>query len=367
MRGSIRKRGANSWEIKIELERVNGKRHRRFVTVKGTYKDAQKELTRLLSSADDGTLPDPTRTTVGEYVREWLGSTLTQSPKTLERYRELAEHQIIPHLGDERLQKLRPEHIERWHAALLQTGLSARTVGHAHRVLSSVLRRAVENGTLARNVAAIRKPPAVEAKEVEILLPDQVKAVFDSLQGHALHPIASLALATGLRRGELLGLQWPDIDLDRGVLRVERSVEETKAGLRVKPPKTKRGRRNIALSPDAIAMLREHRKAQLELRLVLGQGGQPVLVFSTIEGEMLSPDNLSRDWGRVCRQKKLPKVSFHALRHTHASTLIRAGVDVLTISRRLGHAKAAMTLDVYGHLMEGSDAAAARAIEGLLK
>src|SRR5262245_38013216 len=114
-------------------------------------------------------------------------------------------------------------------------------------------------------------------------------------------------------------------------------------------------------------MLHAHRKQQIELRLALGQGGQPRLVFSTIEGEMLSPDNLSRDWRRVCNAKHLPMASFHSLRHTHVSMLIRAGVDILTISRRLGHSKASVTLDTYGHLIEGADAAAAKAIEGVLK
>ena len=102
----------------------------------------------------------------------------------------------------------------------------------------------------------------------------------------------------------------------------------------------------------------------MELRLALGQGGQPSLVFSTVEGEMLSPDNLSRDWRRACAARKLPRVSFHALRHTHASTLIRASVDILTVGRRLGHSRASTTLDKYGHLVEGADAAAAEAIEG---
>jgi integrase len=162
-------------------------------------------------------------------------------------------------------------------------------------------------------------------------------------------------------------LLWTDIDLDRGTLRVERSVEETKAGLRIRPPKSKRGRRNLTLPPEAIDMLREHRKRQIELRLALGQGGQPSLVFSTIEGGHLSPDNLSRDWRRVCAARKLPRCSFHALRHAHASMLIRAGVDILTISRRLGHAKVSTTLDTYGHLIEGADAEAAKAMEGLLK
>ena len=322
MRGSIRKRGASSWLLQIEGERINGKRHRRFITVRGTHKDAQKELTRLLSASDDGTLPDPTRMTVADYLRAYLASALNLSPKTLERYRELAERQIIPHLGDVRLQRLRPENLEAWHAALLATGLAPRTVGHAHRVLGSALKRAVENGTLARNVAAVRKPPAVEAEEIEILSPDEVTAVLQSLKGHALHPIASLALATGMRRGELLALQWSDVDLDRRVIRVERSLEETKAGLRVKPPKTKRGRRNIGLSADAVAMLRDHRKRQIELRLALGQGGQPVLVFSTIEGGLLSPNGVSRSWRQTCRARKLPRVQFHAL-----TALARLGID----------------------------------------
>lgn len=158
-----------------------------------------------------------------------------------------------------------------------------------------------------------------------------------------------------------------DIDLDRGTVHIERSVEQTKAGLRIKPPKTRRGRRNVSLPPEAVAVLREHRKRQLELRLALGQGGQPVLVFSDVEGNMLSPNGVSRSWRQTCRAKKLPLVPFHSLRHAHASALIRAGADILTISRRLGHSSASLTLDVYGDLIEGSDAAAAKAIEGLLK
>jgi integrase len=152
----------------------------------------------------------------------------------------------------------------------------------------------------------------------------------------------------------------------RPALRVEHSLEETEAGLRLKAPKTKRGRRNIALPQEAIAMLRGHKIRQMEIRLALGQGA-PSIVFSDIEGKHLKPNGISRGWRQTCKARGLPRVSFHALRHTHASTLIRAGVDILTISRRLGHSGAAMTLDVYGHLIEGADAAAAKAIEGVLK
>jgi integrase len=236
MRGSVKKRGASSWRLVFDVPSADGKRKQRTVTVRGSYKDAQRELTRLTAALDSGALPEPTRQTVGQYLNAWLDGARTQSPKTLERYRELAERQIVPHLGNVLPQKLKPEDLTAWHAKLLDGGISARTVKHAHRVLSGCLRRAVENGTLIRNVAAIRKPPAVEEEEIEILTPDQVSHVLEALRGHRLYPIVSLAAATGMRRGELLALQWSDIDLDRGVLRVERSLEETKAGLRVKPP-----------------------------------------------------------------------------------------------------------------------------------
>jgi len=158
------------------------------------------------------------------------------------------------------------------------------------------------------------------------------------------------------------------VSLDDATIRVERSVEETKAGLRLKPPKTRRGRRTLKVPPETISMLRAHKVKQLELRFALGMGNitPDTLVFGTAEGGLLSPDNLSRDWCRVRRAKGLPLVSFHALRHTHVSLLIAEGVDILKISRRIGHAKASTTLDKYGHLIEPDDAAAANAIASVL-
>jgi integrase len=323
---------------------------------------------RLLNAADQGTLPDPSNATVSEYVRLWLASTHGQSPKTLERYHELAEKQVIPHLGALKLQKLRPEHVQQWHGTLLGIGLSARTTGHAHRLLRLVLQCAVKSGTVIRNVATVHKPPKVEDEEIEILSPEEIAEVRRKLQSHTLSPIVELALATGMRRGELLGLQWGDIDLDGEALRVERSLEETNAGLRLKSPKTKRGRRNISLPSDTVGMLRAYKIEQLRIRLQLGLGNMKpcTLVFSTLEGGFIRPRNLSKAWWRARAALKLPAVAFHAFRHSHASMLIGAGVDVLTISRRLGHAQASVTLDRYGHLFKGADAAAAKAIGALL-
>ena len=287
----------------------------------------------------------------------------------------MAEAQIIPHLGNIALQKLDTADIQSWHGKLLASGgkggrsLSARTVGHAHRVLHRALARAVAGKKVFRNVANIEKPPRVDDVEVAILRGEQIGTVLDKLAGHALYPIVITALGTGLRRGELMALAWSAVNLDTGTVWVERSVEETKAGLRFKPPKSKAGRRTVPLSPEVIDALREHRRGQLETRVALGLGKLPedALVFCGPEGGPMSPDKLSRDWSRLVVSRKLPKVSFHALRHTHVSILIDEGLDVLSVSRRIGHGSPALTLKVYSHLFSCKDDRAVAAISRALR
>jgi integrase len=328
-----------------------------------------------LNEAHNGTFVEPSKITVAEYIRTWLHDALGLSPKTAERYRQLAEQQIIPYLGAVQLQKLKPSQVQDWHGVILRQGgkggrsLSPRTVGHAHRVLHRALQRAVENETLSRNVASVIRAPNVEAKEIEILSLEEIGVVLARLDGHDLYPIVALALSTGLRRGELLALRWEDVDLDRATLRVERALEETTVGLRFKAPKTKHGRRIISLPPSAVAVLRVHRLKQLEMRVALGQGKlEPsALIFSTFQAAPLSPDNLSRDWRRAITGLDLPRVRFHALRHSHASALIASGLDVLTVSRRLGHGSAVVTLNTYAHLFAKTDEEAADAIEAVLR
>jgi integrase len=373
-RGNITRRGKNSWQIKFD-DPCDGKRRQRYATVRGTRQDAQKELTRLLGLVDAGTLPPPSKMTVKQCITAWLDGAHGLAPKTAERYWQLAEQQIYPHLGDTALLKLKPKMVQDWHGALLKSGgkdgkpLSAQTVVHAHRVLHRALERCVENETLARNVASVISPPAVEKEEIEILTDAEVATALRQLQGHELHTIASTGLATGMRRGELLAVRWTDCDLDAASMSVKRSLEETKAGLRFKPPKSKRGKRTISLPPSAVAVLREHRRRQLELRLALGLGkpGADALVFCRPDGSPLSPDNLSRDWIRTCKSLGLRKVMFHALRHTHVSALIAAGLDVVAISRRIGHGSPNVTLGTYGHLFRNTDVAAANAIEATLR
>jgi integrase len=343
--------------------------------VRGTKREAQAELIRLLAEVERGTSVDPSKVTVAEYLRGWLDGNRGLSPKTLERYRQLAEQQVIPHLGSILLQKLRPQQVHEWHSTLLSRGgvtggpLSPRTVRDASKVLRGGLAQAARLEVVGRNVASAVPPPKIDAAEVQILASDQIGEVLDKLAGHELRPIVALALATGMRRGEICGLAWGSVDLDAAVVRVERSMEETNAGLRFKAPKTRAGHRTISLPVSAVDMLREHQRQQLEQRLLLGMGrpGATDLVFTLADSCAWSPRKISRDWSNFVRRHGLPPVMFHALRHSHASALIAAGLDIVSISKRLGHASPTITLNVYAHKFHSTDEAAARAIEAAMR
>jgi len=214
-----------------------------------------------------------------------------------------------------------------------------------------MLRHAAQWGVVHQNVAALVDAPT-GSREIELLTAPQIQTVLQTLRGRTLYPIAITALATGMRRGELLALRWQDVDLNGARLRVERSLEQTtRGGLVFKSPKTRHGRRTITLPASTVAELRTHWKAQQERRMALGQGKAPEdsLVFAAWHGSTRSPNALTKEWALAMSKAGLP-ITLHSLRHTHASTLIASGLDVLTISRRLGHGSPAITLNVYGHL-----------------
>jgi integrase len=274
------------------------------------------------------------------------------------------------------LQKLKAAHIAEWHGTLLREGrhdgssLAPRTVGHAHRVLHKALADAVSRELLSRNPASLISPPKLNSEEVEILSNDNVKNVLDALRDEGIYPHIVILLSTGIRRGELMSLQWGDVDFDKGRLRIERAIEATKAkGLRLKAPKTRHGRRVVTLPSIAIDVLREHRKAQLEARLRLGIGKlQPThYIFGDIHGTARHPGWITDQWRHAVRAKRLPQVSLHALRHCHASALIASGQDVVTVSRRMGYSSPTVTLAVYAHLFDKTDEGAATAIHAILK
>jgi integrase len=214
---------------------------------------------------------------------------------------------------------------------------------------------------IVRNVASTVSPPKLDDdEEIVILDGHQVKTAVEKLRGRAMYPKAITALFTGLRRGELLALRWRHVDIDgqvEKILRVEEALEETKAhGIRFKKPKTKNSARDVSLPDIVVEALRELRRNQLELRIALGLGRLPddALIFPRLDGRPQSPRAFSKDWTDVAKSIGLP-VTFHALRHTHASHLIDAGIDIVKISRRLGHASPTITLGIYAHLFRKRD------------
>jgi integrase len=295
------------------------------------------------------------------------------TPKTAERYRELLNNQITPHLGAKSVQKLNPADIERWHAALITKGrkggsggLSARTIGHAHRLLSKALKEAMRHDLVARNAAAMEAPPKVDADEVVVLNNEQVKRLVNTLRDRAMYPRAITALFTGIRRGELLALRWNRVDLEspnNKHVKIREALEETRNGVRLKTPKTKNSVRDVSLPDIVVNALRELRRKQLEHRLTFGLGKLPddALLFPKMDGTPQSPRAFSKEWATVAAVIGLP-VTFHALRHTHASHLIDAGIDVVKISRRLGHASPTVTLKIYAHLFRARDDSSTAAI-----
>jgi integrase len=267
MTGHIRQRGEGTWELKFDVEAdpLTGRRRIRYASFKGSKREAKIELARLITENENGTGINPTRATVSEFMERWYRDWATHnvSPTTLERHRILIDKQIMPHIGQHLIQKLRPVHLAELYGELLRdgrsgAGLSSRTVGLVHRLLHRAFGHAVKWGVVQQNAASNVAPPRVVAAEIEIIRENEIQIVLRKLRGRSIYMIAALALSTGMRRGELLGLRWQDIDLNSGTLRVVQSLEQTKAGLRFKAPKTKHGRRTITLPPSTVAELRTH-------------------------------------------------------------------------------------------------------------
>jgi integrase len=371
--GHIRQRSAGSFEIRYTLgtDPATGKRRIATTTVKGNRRAAEKKLRRLLRTLDTGEHVDPTRMTVRQWLDHWLATIYTEvAPKTAERYGEIVHNFLIPGLGAQELLKLTPVHIQQAYSGWAiggrldgkPGGLSPRTRRHIHRILRTALARAVEQQVVARNPAdAFRKRlPKVERRAMITLSADQSARLLELIAHSRIYWPVLIALSTGMRRGEILGLRWKNVDLERGSVRVMESLEQTKDAIRFKPPKTDRYR-VIALPGYAVEELRRLKSQQAEELLALGvrQTGD-TLLCSRADGQPRTPLSLTYEFARFMRRlKELPYVRFHDLRHSHATQLLANGVHPKIVSERLGHASVAITLDLYSHVTDTmqSDAA----------
>jgi integrase len=381
MTGHVRKRGERSYELKYEVgaDPLTGKRRVRYASFKGTKKAAAIELARLIAEQAAGNGVDPTKATVAEFLATWLADWAKQnvSPLSFQHYEQMIRFYIVPRIGALPVQKLKPQHIQSLYAGLGRDGgkgrrpLSPRTVSNVHGLLKRALGHAQKWATISTNPAESVDAPSVPNSEVEILTEQQIAHFLNGSVGHELRSLFVFLLGTGARRSEGLALAWRDLDLDRGVVTIRASLEHVRPDkqMRRKEPKTRAGRRSVTLSPWLVAELRAHRARQQEQRLYLGMGRAPddSPVFALWDGSWRTPNSASTAWSRLADELGFPEITLHALRHTHVSSLIAAGADVVTVSRRIGHANPTVTLSVYSHLFRNTDQVAADITEAMFR
>lgn len=379
--GNITRRGARSWRIKFDLPRdpISGERRTYLATVRGTKKEAQAEMTRKLAEMHDGSIVTRSATTVLEYARHWLAviAPSRTSAKTRERYAEIIELHIGPQIGSIAVQKLDGARIDAFYTHLLTAGrrngkggLAAQTVQHVHRLLSKILSSGVKAQKLRLSpMAAVQTTPKVRRTEIQVLDDAELAALFRRLRDRPLRMPVVLAAGTGMRRGEVLALRWRDVDFAKATLQVAQVVEQTKkGGITIKEPKTERSRRTIALPATLVTELREHRRGQAEFRLKLGLGrDERDLVFPSLDWTVRSPRDFTKQFGREAAAAGVPHVTFHGLRHTHITHLLRSGVPVHVVSARAGHANPTVTLNIYAHLLPGQQEGAAAVFDATLR
>jgi integrase len=380
MRGHIRERSKGTWAIVIDVGRdpATGKRRQQWYTVKGGKKDAQRELREKLQLLERGAYVKPQRTSLGEYLTHWVESyaAMHTSPRTVEGYRAIVNRYLVPALGGIPLCELQPQHLEKYYGDALahgrldgKGGLSTRTILHHHRVLSQALSHAVKQGVLVRNVADAVVSPRPGRSQMATLSSADVPRFLDAAQKTPYYVLFYTALYTGMRRGELLGLRWCDIDLGKASISVVQTLYRLSGGeFVIKEPKSPHSRRLVALSPSVAELLRRHYTEEETGRILLGKtlAGDD-LVFAHPDGGPLDPSTVTHAFGKLIKKVGLPHIRFHDLRHTHATLMLKGGVHPKIVSERLGHANIGITLDTYSHVVPGLQEAAALRFDALIR
>jgi integrase len=327
-----------------------------------TRKEVQEKLKVALRERQQDTLVTAPRQTLAQFLTDWLENSQRQSvrPRTYERYEELVRLHIAPALGRYELQKLSAQHLQAFYAKKAEEGLSATTINHFHNVLHKALDTAVKWNLVARNVCDLVSPPRRKRYEVHPLTLEQVHKLLAVVEGHEMEALFRLALATGLRRGELMGLKWQDINLDAGVLQVRRILSRVPSKMPGKgyveaEPKTQKSRRSVVIAPFALEALKQHRERQREAEITAGPLWQDHdFVFCTSIGTHLNPTRDMLDQLKVLLKKAgLPDIRFHDLRHSAATLLLSVGVHPKAVQEILGHSQISITMDVYSHVLPG--------------
>lgn len=368
--GSIYQRTDGRWGASIELGWFNGKRKRKHFTGK-TRREVQEKLTAALHDKAKGLPVKLERQTVKQFLDNWLENAVQPSvrPKTYISYEQLVRVHIIPELGRHQLAELGPQHIEAFLVKKRKTDLSDRTVQYFYTILRRSLDRAFKWGLVTRNVATLIDRPRAVRPQIVPFTPMQARAFLNAIKGERLEALYVLALAEGLRQGEVLGLQWSNVDLDEGTVTVRVALQRVNTKLQLVEPKTRSSKRTVSLSDMTVSALRRHRVKQLEERLAAGsewRGNVLDLVYTTSIGTPLEPSGVVKQFKRILREAGLPSQRFHDLRHSCASLMLANGIHPRVVMEKLGHSEIALTMNTYSHPTPELQKDAARRMDDML-
>lgn len=378
---SIQKRGKNSYLLVVEAGYdANGKRIKRTKTVRcKTKTEAKKELAKFQVEVEAGEYIAPEKTTLQEFVKDWEKKYASKelSEQTLENYLGHLKNHILPALGHLRLDQVKPIHVVNFLDQLQrkdgkEKSLSIGTIQYIYRVLRNIFERATEWKIISHNpVADVKKPKDNSDKEVNVYDEKEVEQLFKAVDNEPFHwrIFTSLALAAGLRRGELLGLEWSHIDLEKGTIRIKQVIGRGKNGRPViKGPKTKTSKRTVSLPPSLIEELKRYhlhwKKEKMKMRDQWVEKEHEWL-FCNEDGTHFYPTTPTTWWRRFTKRAEVRYIRLHDLRHTSATLLINQGVHAKIISERLGHADIRITMDTYGHALQTADKEAAQKLDSL--
>lgn len=371
--------GRVTWSYTIEAgSDADGKRQRPsahgFRTKSEANDAAQKRIDEIKEARRKASDAPPA--TLRELLDRWFEQSAAKrcTPKTIERYRDLVSY-VAPKVLDTALGDLIPMILETEMHRLHESGgrgrvkgLAAKTIRNLFSVLNAALTRALGWGLLTSDPTRGVQLPVVRSREAASLSPDETQRLLEFARGHWFYPILEFAAATACRRGEILALTWSDIEFESKVAAITKSLEQTRAGLRIKAPKSNR-MRAVPLPSSLIAVLRDHRRQQEEQRQLFGPDYRADLdlVFADADGNYLRPDPLSAAVSKIATRAGFTHVGLHSLRHSHGSHLLSAGVPLPAVSKRLGHSNPAITLKVYSHALQKDEVQAADTWDALMK
>lgn len=375
MRGHIRKRGSG-YQIIVDIGRdpLTNKRKQKSIGGFKTKKEAEKALAEMIAKVEKGEYFEAENITLKEYLDKWIKAYCETNfaPKTLKSYKEMIEWYILPKLGHVDIQKIKPLHIQEFYKICMdEYNLSGTTTRYIHTILHTAFKHAVKWQLLLNNPTDAVEPPKRNKNKFSVLTANEIEILLNSLKGSSLYYPTLIAISTGMRRGEILGLRWSDIDLKYGYIYIENQLQRINKKFELVPTKTAKSKRKIAIPQLLINELKELRKQQLENKLALGSAYCDLnFVCCKANGEPYDPDYISRHFMRVMerisKQYNIPDVRFHDLRHSHATLLLKEGTHPKIVSERLGHSQIGITLDTYSHVLPEMQKEAADKIDSLL-